>query len=146
MANKSQARPVKRSGSINPTFLGAVILGICILIAGLNISGSIKKLNKTVTETQFASTNNLSVPSEMSVGNNNYMTESEAGEYLNLSTEKVIELIANGEITEYVKTDSGYSISVKVLDEWFDNEAYQTKLKYNTALSSEEDDETATAE
>lgn len=139
MANKSQSRPVKRSGGINPTFLGAVILGICILIAGLNISGSIKKLNKTVTETQFAATNNLNVPSEMAVGNNNYMTEAEAGEYLNLSTEKIIELIANGEITEYVKTDSGYSISVKVLDEWFDNEAYQTKLKYNAASMPEEE-------
>ena len=75
----------------------------------------------------------------MAVGNNNYMTEAEAGEYLNLSTEKVIELIANGEITEYVKTDSGYSISVKVLDEWFDNEAYQTKLKYNAAAMPEEE-------
>ena len=139
MATKSKSRPVKRSGGLNPTFLGAVILGICILIAGLNISGSIKKLNKTVTETQFATTNNLSVPSEMAVGNNNYMTEAEAGEYLNLSTEKIIELIANGEITEYVKTDSGYSISVKVLDEWFDNEAYQTKLKYNAAAVPEEE-------
>ncbi|MBR4095734.1 MAG: hypothetical protein IKK42_00345 [Oscillospiraceae bacterium] len=144
MANKSQARPVKRSGGINPTFLGAVILGICILIAGLNISGSVKKLNKTITETQFAATNTLSVPSEMTVGNNNYMTESEAGEYLNLSTEKIIELIANGEITEYVKTDSGYSISVKVLDEWFDNEAYQTKLKYNAAAAPAEDPEAVT--
>ena len=143
MANKSQARPVKRSGGINPTFLGAVILGICILIAGLNISGSVKKLNKTISETQFAATNNLTVPTEMAVGNNNYMTESEAGEYLNLSTEKVIELIAKGEITEYVKTDSGYSISVKVLDEWFDNEAYQTKLKYNAASVPEEGNEEA---
>ena len=96
MANQSNSRPVKRSGGINATFLGAVILGICILIAGLNISGSIRKLNKTVTETQFAATNTLNVPSEMAVGNNNYMTESEAGEYLNLSTEKIIDLIAKG--------------------------------------------------
>lgn len=139
MANQTHSHPAKRSGGINATFLGAVILGICILIAGLNISGSIKKLNKTVTETQFAATNNLSVPSEMSVGNNNYMTEAEAGEYLNLSTEKIVELITTGEITEYVKTDSGYSISVKVLDEWFDNEAYQTKLKYNAATNSSEE-------
>ncbi len=138
MANQSNSRPVKRSGGINATFLGAVILGICILIAGLNISGSIKKLNKTVTETQFAATNTLNVPSEMAVGNNNYMTEAEAGEYLNLSTEKIIDLIATGEITEYVKTESGYSISVKVLDEWFDNEAYQTKLKYNAAAAPDE--------
>ena len=143
MANQSNSRPVKRSGGINATFLGAVILGICILIAGLNISGSIKKLNKTVTETQFAATNTLNVPSEMAVGNNSYMTEAEAGEYLNLSTEKIIDLIAAGEITEYVKTESGYSISVKVLDEWFDNEAYQTKLKYNAAAMPEEGSEEA---
>ena len=143
MANQSNSRPVKRSGGINATFLGAVILGICILIAGLNISGSIKKLNKTVTETQFAATNTLNVPSEMAVGNNNYMTEAEAGEYLNLSTEKIIDLIATGEITEYVKTESGYSISVKVLDEWFDNEAYQTQLKYNASAMPEESTEEA---
>ncbi len=143
MANQSHSRPAKRSGGINATFLGAVVLGICILIAGLNIGGNVKKLNKTISETQFAATNNLNVPSEMAVGNNNYMTEAEAGEYLNLSTEKVIELIANGEITEYVKTESGYSISVKVLDEWFDNEAYQTKLKYNTVSAQPEETEAA---
>lgn len=143
MANQSNSRPQKRSGGINATFLGAVVLGICILVAGLNIGGNIKKLNKTITETQFAATNNLTVPSEMSVGSNSYLTESEAGEYLNLSTEKVVELITKGEITEYVKTDTGYSISVSVLDAWFDNEAYQTKLKYNVAAGGEGTEEAA---
>lgn len=140
MANQN-SRPAKRSGGINATFLGSVVLGVCILIAGLNIGGNIKKLNKTITETQFAATNNLNVPSEMAVGTNSYLTEAEAGEYLNISTERVVNLITSGEITEYVKTDTGYSISVEVLDAWFDNEAYQTKLKTNAAVSS--DTETA---
>lgn len=136
MANQN-SRSAKRSGGINATFLGSVVLGVCILIAGLNIGGNIKKLNKTITETQFSDTNNLNVPSEMAVGANSYLTEAEAGEYLNLSTEKIVNLITSGEITEYVKTDTGYSISVEVLDAWFDNEAYQTKLKTNSALSSD---------
>ena len=50
MANKSNPRPVKRSGGINATFLGMIFLGICILIAGLNIGGNIKKLNKTMED------------------------------------------------------------------------------------------------
>ncbi len=138
MANKSNPRPVKRSGGINATFLGMIFLGICILIAGLNIGGNIKKLNKTMTETQFAANNNITMPSEMALGDNKYLTEAEAGEYLNLSTEKIVSLITSGEITEYVKTDNGYSISVEVLDSWFDNEAYQTKLKTNAMAAPEE--------
>lgn len=143
MANQSNSRPAKRSGGINATFLGMVFLGICILIAGLSIGGNLKKINKTMTETQFASTNTISMPTEMEIGSAKYLTEGEAGEYLNISTEKVVELITSGEITEYVKTDSGYSISVAVLDAWFDNEAYQTKLRTNAAADAETEENSA---
>lgn len=137
MANQSNSRSVKRTSGINANFLGLVVLGICILITGFNVGGNIKKLNKTIEKTSFSDTNNLNVPSEMKIGNSKYLTEVEAGEYLNLSTEKIIELITTGEITEYVKTDTGYSISVKVLDSWFDNEAYQMQLKHKTAATQE---------
>ena len=140
MANQSNQRPAKRGTGINATFLGAVFLGICILISGINIGGGVRKLNKTMEEKQIASTNTVTVPSDMNVAQKKYLTESEAGEYLNISTEKVIELIKNGEITEYVETANGYSISLSVLDDWFDNAAYQTKLKSNaSSVPSDED-------
>ena len=130
--NKSSARGKKRP-IIGTTFIGCLVLGICILVAGLNIGGSIKKLNKTINETQFASTNTYNSPSEISLGQKKYLTLNEAAVYLNLTSAKIEELISNGKITEYVRTDNGYTISIKVLDEWFDNEAYQTKNGYNNA-------------
>ncbi|MBQ8827350.1 MAG: excisionase family DNA-binding protein, partial [Oscillospiraceae bacterium] len=66
--------------------------------------------------------------SEISYGTSKYLDEQEAAAYLNLTEDEVLSLIRSGEITEYVKTGTGYSISVDVLDEWFDNEAYQNKL------------------
>ncbi len=141
MANQSNQRPAKRSGGINATFLGAVFLGICILISGISIGGGVRKLNKTMEEKQLASTNTVTVPSDMNVAQKKYLTEAEAGEYLNLSTDKVIELIRTGEITEYVETATGYSISLSVLDDWFDNAAYQNKLKSNAPSVPSEDDE-----
>ena len=141
MANQSNQRPAKRSGGINATFLGAVFLGICILISGISIGGGVRKLNKTMEEKQLASTNTVTVPSDVGLSQKKYLTEAEAGEYLNLSTDKVIELIRTGEITEYVETATGYSISLSVLDDWFDNAAYQNKLKSNAPSVPSEDDE-----
>ncbi len=128
-----------RRGGINATFIGCVVLGICILIAGLNIGGNIKKFNKSMSEIQFASTNSLSAPSELSFSEKKYLTQDEAAEYLNISGDKLLSLISGGDISEYIKTETGYSISVSVLDEWFDNEAYQTKL--NSAGTTADTDE-----
>lgn len=143
---QNNSHPAKRSGIISPTLIGAVFLGICILIAGLNIGGGLRKLNKTITEANFADTNTVNVPSNMSVGQKNYMTEEQAAAYLNLTTDEIKSMITGGEISEYVRTESGgYSISVKVLDEWFDNEAYNTKIRNNTVSggddSSSDDDQ-----
>ena len=114
MANRNNPAPAKRSGGINATFIGAVFLGICILIAGINIGSGVRKLNKTIEATTFASTNTMNVPSEMEVGQKKYLTETEAADYLNVTKEKIINLISSGEITEYVKTDTGYSVSITV--------------------------------
>lgn len=136
--NRNNHVPAKRSGGINATFIGAVFLGICILIAGINIGGSVRKLNKTIEEKEFASTNNVSTPSELTLGQKKYLTESEAADYLNITRERVINLITSGEIGEYVKTDDGgYSISTAVLDKWFDGEAYENKLKSNASGDDE---------
>lgn len=140
MANQS-ARPVKKTGGINATFIGLVFLGICMLIAGFNIGGNIKKLGKTIEEKSFAAASTFSVPDSMGMTQKKYLNETEAGEYLNISSDKVVSLITSGDISEYIKTDDGYSIAVDVLDEWFDNEAYQTKLKANAVTTSEPDGE-----
>ncbi len=141
MANRNNPAPAKRSGGINATFIGAVFLGICILIAGINIGSGVRKLNKTIEATTFASTNTMNVPSEMEVGQKKYLTETEAADYLNVTKEKIINLISSGEITEYVKTDTGYSVSITVLDNWFDNEAYQNKLRSNASSDDDENSE-----
>lgn len=141
--NRNNPAPAKRSGGINATFIGAVFLGICILIAGINIGGSVRKLNKTIEEKDFASTSTMNAPSELTFGQKKYLTESEAADYLNITRERVINLITSGEITEYVKTDktdTSYSISVSVLDNWFDNEAYENKLKSNASGGDENEE------
>ncbi len=125
--NSSQ-RSSSSSKGINGAFLGSIVLGICILIAGLNIGGGLRKLNATLTEKNFADTNSFSAPADLNYTNAKYLTEEEAAEYLNLSADEFLSLIKSGKITEYVKTSTGYSISVTVLDAWFDNEAYQNKL------------------
>lgn len=135
--NRNNSAPAKRSGGINATFIGAVFLGICILIAGINIGGSVRKLNKTIEEKEFASTNNVNAPSELTFGQRKYLTESEAADYLNITRERVINLISSGEIGEYVKTDTGYSISTEVLDKWFDGEAYENKLRSGSSNGEE---------
>ncbi len=129
MANQSGRQPARKTGGINATFLGLIFLGICVLISGLNIGGNIKKLNKMMEEKTFSAPSSFSVPDNMSMGEKKYLTEAEAGEYLNLSTEKIVELIKSGDISEYVKTANGYSVSVSVLDKWFENESYETKLR-----------------
>lgn len=139
--NRNNLAPTKRPGGINATFIGAVFLGICILLAGINIGSGVRKLNKTIEEKTFASTNTMNAPSEITMGQKKYLTEDEAAEYLNVTREKIVNLITSGEITEYVKTDTGYSISASVLDNWFDNEAYQNKLRSGASSEDEENSE-----
>lgn len=134
MASNQNKAP--RRGGINGNLIGAVFLGICILISGISIGGGIRKLNKTVSEKSFADSNSYSVPENINLGQKKYLTEDEAAEYLNISREEVINLITSGEISEYVRTGTGFSISADVLDNWFDNAAYQNTL--GTPESSEE--------
>lgn len=138
MANQS-ARPVKKTGGINANFIGMVFLGICMLVAGLSIGGNIRKLNKTIEEKNFAASSTFSVPDSMGVSQKKYLSEHDAAVYLNISSEKVVSLITAGDINEYIKTDTGYSIAIDVLDEWFDNESYQTKIRSNAVSSPEPD-------
>lgn len=138
MAQSSQQRSSssRSKGSVNGALLGSIFLGICILIAGFNIGGNLKKVNKTLSEQTFSDSNTYNAPSDLTYAEKKYVTEDEAAAYLNLSTQQVVDLINAGEIAEYVKTDSGYSISVSVLDAWFENAAYQNKLNAANAAAS----------
>lgn len=135
-SNQNNRNRAPRTGMVNGTFVGAVFLGICVLISGLSIGGGIRKLNNTVTDKSFSNISNVTTPDSVSYGEKKYLTEDEAAEYLNLTSQEIVTLITTGEITEYVKTGTGYSISVKVLDEWFDNESYQNKLAGNVSDST----------
>lgn len=138
MAQSSQQRSSssRSKSSVNGALLGSIFLGICILIAGFNIGGNLKKVNKTLGEQTFSDSNTYNAPSDLTYAEKKYLTEDEAAAYLNLSTQQVVDLINAGEIAEYVKTDSGYSISVSVLDAWFENAAYQNKLNATNAAAS----------
>ena len=131
MASNQNRNSGSRSSSargINGTFLGCVVLGICILIAGLSISGSLKKLSTALTETTFSDTNSFNAPSALEYTEVKYLDETEAAAYLRITENEFLNLIKEQEITEYVKTSTGYAVSVEVLDSWFDNVAYQNTL------------------
>lgn len=130
----SQNRAQSRGGvKINGSVIGSVFLGICILVGSFKIGGSIKALSTSVDKQTFAST--YSSPSDIKVDmagtDKKYLTLEEAAEYLNISTDKVEALISAGKIKEYVKTDSGYSISIKDLNDWFENEIYEREMQSN---------------
>lgn len=139
-SNQTNRNRTSGSKMINGSFVGAVFLGICVLISGLSIGGGIRKLNKTLADKSFSNISNVTQPDAMKVSEKKYLTEDEAAAYLNLTSQEIVTLITTGEITEYVKTGTGYSISVTVLDDWFDNESYQNKLAGNSSDSGESSD------
>ncbi|MCD7731483.1 MAG: hypothetical protein LUI05_08325 [Oscillospiraceae bacterium] len=134
--NKTHSR-----STVNASFIGSIFLGICILIAGISIGGGVRKLNKTVSEKEFSDTNTYNSPEHVQMSEKKYLTEGEAAEYLNLTETEILSLITSGEITEYVKTATGYSISVTVLDSWFDNEAYQNKLNATEPAAADDEEQ-----
>ncbi|MBQ7782835.1 MAG: hypothetical protein IJ368_02605 [Oscillospiraceae bacterium] len=109
------------------TLISSVVLGVSIIIAGGSITGSVKKLTAAVEAQTFAST--LNSPSNITITNTapkNYYTEQEAAAYLNLTVDEIKAAITKGEIKEYIKTSAGYSISQTVLDDFFEQRAYDT--------------------
>lgn len=139
-SNQTNRNRTSGSKMINGSFVGAVFLGICVLISGLSIGGGIRKLNKTLADKSFSNISNVTQPDAMKVSEKKYLTEDEAAAYLNLTSQEIVTLITTGEITEYVETGTGYSISVTVLDDWFDTESYQNKLAGNSSDSGESSD------
>jgi excisionase family DNA binding protein len=135
LQSSNTSRTVKRAGGgAAAASLGSFFLGVCVLIAGLNIGSGVKKLNDTISEKLFAST--YVAPNELSLSDKKYLTEAEAADYLNITSQRVVELIARGEITRYIRTEDGYSISVDALDEWFEAAVDRTGL--SVGLPTEE--------
>jgi excisionase family DNA binding protein len=118
--------------------IAAIIFGIFLLIAAGNIGKSITELNKTITEKTFTDSNTYQTPSDLTYEEKNYYTEAEAAEYLGITAERVKNLIAAGEIPEYIKTDAGYVISKTILDEWFENASYQARITSGTDTDTDE--------
>lgn len=134
MDQRTQSRRnAPRPNPAGITLISAAILGICLIIAGASISGSVKKLTAAVEAQTFAST--YSSPSTITVNSSeskNYFTEKEAAAYLNITEDEVKAAITKGEIGEYIKTSAGYSISRNALDKYFDNRAYDLQLQNNS--------------
>ncbi|MDR0947373.1 MAG: excisionase family DNA-binding protein [Ruminococcus sp.] len=129
-SRNSQSRP--RGGFSIDRCLSAVILGIFLLIAASSLGGRITALTEQLKSMTFSDVNTFSSPSELVITDKTYMTETEAAEYLNLTSDKIVSLLTSGEIKNYVKTQSGYSIAKTALDKWFDNEAYQAEIENNS--------------
>lgn len=127
------SKPVPAAGML----LSSVVLGISIIIAGVSVTGSVKKLTAAVEAQTFSSS--YSAPSNITVNNTapkNYYTETEAAAYLNMTVDEIKAAITKKEIKEYVRTSAGYSISQKVLDDYFEQKAYES---LNTANSDSEE-------
>lgn len=126
-------KPVPAAGML----LSSVILGVSIIIAGVSVTGSVKKLTAAVEAQTFSS--NYSAPSNITVNNTapkNYYTETEAAAYLNMTVDEIKAAITKNEIKEYVRTSAGYSISQTVLDDYFEQKAYES---LNSANSDSEE-------
>jgi excisionase family DNA binding protein len=131
----SQPRTSRPSGVPGGVYMiSAVILGVFILIAGVNVGSGLKKLTAAVEEKQFSdeynSPDNLTVNA---AAEKKYLTQSEAAAYLNVSVDDITKAIADKEIKEYIITSDGYSISIESLDDYFAQEAYEIQMKMNSS-------------
>ena len=138
MENKNASRPRTAPKPIPAAgmLLSSVILGVSIIIAGATVNGSVKKLTAAVEAQTFASS--YSAPSNITVNNTapkNYFTETEAAAYLNMTVDEIKAAITKKEIKEYVKTSAGYSISKDVLDDYFEQKAYESLNAANSDSS-----------
>ncbi|MBQ4485992.1 MAG: hypothetical protein II936_03175 [Oscillospiraceae bacterium] len=139
--NTPRSAPQRRGLPAVPGMGGAVvvaslILGICLIIAGSSVSGSVKKLTSAVEAQKFGSS--FSAPSDITVYNTapkQYFTETEAADYLNVTADDIKNAIKSGDIDEYIKTKNGYSISKDELDSYFENAAYNRMVKENSSDS-----------
>lgn len=125
--------PAPRPNSGILTLAGCLVLGICIIIAASIVSSPVKKLAAAVEAQTFSSS--FSAPSNITVKNTaekNYFNETDAAAYLNITVDELKAAITKKEIKEYIKTSEGYSISQKVLDDYFEDRAYQ-QLKENNS-------------
>ena len=134
----NRRKPAPKPNNAVGSLLGSVVLGVCIIIAGSTVAGSVKKLTAAVEAQTFASS--YASPSNLTVSSTadkKYLTETEAAAYLNMPVEEIKAAITKGEIEQYVKTSSGYTISVEELDKFFGQKAYDTMTSNNSSASEE---------
>ncbi|MCM1577995.1 MAG: helix-turn-helix domain-containing protein [Ruminococcus sp.] len=128
-SRKSSSRPVPAAA----TLTAAVILGVCLIIAAALVNSGLKGLTAAVKEQVFTSSYNS--PSNLTVKpeSTDYFTAAEAASYLKITESEVKAAITKGEISEYISTSAGYSISKKALDEYFSDKAYAQMLNDNNS-------------
>lgn len=117
---------VKSVGMGGALIISSLILGICTIIAGSAVSGSVKKLTAAIEKQDFKSS--YTAPSELTVrspAGKKYVGTAEAAEYLNMSTKQIKAAIEDGRIDEYIKNGDDYIISLGELDDFFAEEAYR---------------------
>lgn len=132
-SRRSSPRPVPAATTLSAAF----ILGICLIISAAIISSSVKKLTAAVEQQTFSSS--FSSPSALTVKpeSTDYFTSAEAAQYLKITESEVKAAITKGEISEYISTSAGYSISRKALDEYFSNKAYAQLVSDNSSGNNE---------
>lgn len=112
-----QRKPVRA----NTSAFSSMFLGICLIISAVIIGGKLSNLNKTITAQKFTSTYPSTITVDNKTVDSTYLTQEEAAEYLSLSTNDVIAIITNGQITKYIKNGDGvYVIPKDAIDDWFD--------------------------
>ena len=133
MEQRKGTRPAPKPVPAGTILLSSVILGVSIIISGVSVSGSVKKLTAAVEAQTFASS--YASPSNITVQNSaskNYFTDTEAAAYLNMTVDEIRAAITKKEIKEYVQTSAGYSISKDVLDDYFEQKAYESLNSANS--------------
>lgn len=114
-----EKKPIRTNGQV----FAAMFLGICIIISSTILGSRISDLNKTLTEKQFYSDPVTEIKTT-DINDSPYLTVDEAAQYLKMTTTDVNYIITNGQISGYIKLQSGdYVISKTALDEWFKNNA-----------------------
>ena len=134
----NRRKPAPKPNNALGSLLVSVVLGVCIFFACSTVAGCVKKLSAAVEAQTFASS--YASPSNLTVSSTadkKYLTETEAAAYLNMPVEEIKAAITKGEIEQYVKTSSGYTISVDQLDKFFGQKAYDTMTSNNSSASEE---------
>ena len=126
---QSRRNPVRGIGTGAAMVISSLVLGICTIIAGASVSGSVKKLTAAVEKQEFSSS--YTSPSALTVSQpaeKKYVNSAEAADYLCMTSQQIKAAVEDGRIDEYIKNGDDDIISLSELDDFFSEEAFR---RYN---------------